>query len=110
MGKDQVKLLKWFVDFVYIDLEKIEIGEMAKLYAEIHFFLVEGPWGSYSPLSRSLVMWNLLGGRDYESNEHPSTHTTSDGEKWTDDFVRPSELKTVYEYQSLIRETFETMR
>jgi hypothetical protein len=47
MEKENLKLLKWFVDFAGTEVGKLDYGEMVKLTAEVHLLLANGLWNSY---------------------------------------------------------------
>lgn len=46
MEKENLELLKWFVDFANLEAEKLQYGEKVKLTAELHLLLANGIWTS----------------------------------------------------------------
>ena len=50
MSKKRYERLRWFLDFIYLDLEKCSRGDLAKIIIDLDDFVLEGTKWSWGPL------------------------------------------------------------
>lgn len=65
MDKEKVNLLKWFVNYVYSDIDSLEHGEKIGLTAEVHFLLSNGLWSDFTHSETMAMAHNVVGSENY---------------------------------------------
>ena len=65
MDKEKINLLKWFVNFVYVDIDSLELGERVRLTAEVHFLLSNGLWSDFTHSQTMEMARDVIGTEKY---------------------------------------------